>query len=310
MTRSPSTDPFPDGYIRFERFRNAVSAPSLIQVSETVSLETLHLSGPTPALVFVHGGLGSLWNPYPQLHAFRGERELVTYSLAGNGQSSPPPEQSVDGHVANLRALLDELGVEKPVVHGHSYGTAIAIEYAKRYPSSGLVLHAGGDHDLTPAWERPFMRLFLFLRLYRLPTHDAVMRRLAYHVGFHEETSRVVVEDFLQSNPMPERREAWETVTGAFWGYDGREDMYRIDVPTLVIHGPADGIVPLEVGRGTASRIGNSVFCRVERTGHIAMIERPAAYNRLLRSLFRTIESDGALDSAVREATESENGSP
>ncbi|WP_167837510.1 alpha/beta fold hydrolase [Halosimplex halophilum] len=275
-------------------------------MSDSVELETLHLSGPDPAIVFVHGGLGSLWNPYPQLAAFEGEHELVTYSLAGNGNSTARPTQSLAGHVSDLRQLLDELQIDQPIVHGHSYGTAVAIEYAKRHPIAGVVLHAGGDHDLTPAWEKPLLRLFLALRLYRIPVNDALIRQLAYTVGFHEETSPAVVEDFLQSNPLPHRRSAWTTVTEGFWGYDGRSTMDQIDVPTLVIHGPADGIVPVEVGRDTAIRIPKGVFCRVERTGHVAMIERPDAYNTLIRALVTAIRETLNLDAALSSHLECE----
>ncbi len=42
--------------------------------------------------------------------------------------------------------------------------------------------------------------LFLVLRLYRGPVNDGLIRQLAYTVGFHEDTSRAVIEDFLQSN--------------------------------------------------------------------------------------------------------------
>lgn len=292
---------FPTGYVPFDDVRESIPAPTRVPVSESVALETLHLDGPGPALVFVHGGLGSLWNPYPQLAAFDGEREVVTYALAGNGNSTTRPEQSLAGHVADLRRLLDELDVERPIVHGHSYGTAIALEYVKRHPTAALVLHGGGDHDLTPAWEKPLLRLCLALRLYRLPANDALVRQLAYSVGFHEETSRGVVEDFLGSNPLPRRRSAWTTVTEAFWGYDGRSDIDRIQVPTLVIHGPGDGVVPLEVARTTASRIPESVFCRMERTGHVAMIERPSAYNQLLRALIGTVQNGTDLETSVRD---------
>ncbi|MFC6989789.1 alpha/beta fold hydrolase [Haloplanus sp. GCM10025708] len=124
------------------------------------------------------------------------------------------------------------------------------------------MLHAGEDHDLTPAWEKPLLRLFLALRLYHLPANDAFIRQLAYSVGFHERTDEAVVEDFLQSNPLPRRRSAWTTVTEAFWGYDGRPDIERVDVPTLVIHGPADGIVPVDMARETVRRLPDSVFCQ------------------------------------------------
>lgn len=291
----------PADYVPFATVRAALPDPTRIALGNGIELETLHVPGPSPPLVFVHGGLGSLWNPYPQLAALEGERELVTYDLAGNGNSSTRPTQSLSGHVADLVALLDELGICRPIVHGHSYGTALAIEFAKRHPTAGIVLHAGGDHDLTPSWEKPLLRLFLALRLYRLPTNDALLRALAHRVGFHEATSAAVVADFLQSNPPPRRRSAWRTVTDAFWGYDGRADIHLVDVPTLVIHGPADGIVPLAVARGTARRLPDSLCCRVQRTGHVSMIERPRAYNRLLRGLLDAVQLDRSLQVAVRE---------
>lgn len=242
------------------------------------------------------------------LTLFKGRHKLVTYALAGNGESTTRQEQTLSGHVSNLANLLDELDIECPIVHGHSYGTALAIEYAKRNPTAGLVLHTGGDHDLTPTWEKPLLRLFLALQLYKIPANDALIRQLAYSVGFHEGTSRAVVEDFLQSNPLPHRRSAWTTVTEAFWGYDGRPDIERVDAPTLVIHGPADGIVPIERARGTERWIPESVFCRLQRTGHVAMIERPNAYNSLLEALIKTVREDRDLEMTVRESVD-ENGS-
>ena len=65
-----STSPFPPGYVRFDDVRTSLPEPRRVQVSESVELETIHMDGSDPAVVFVHVGLGSLWNPYPQLHAF------------------------------------------------------------------------------------------------------------------------------------------------------------------------------------------------------------------------------------------------
>jgi pimeloyl-ACP methyl ester carboxylesterase len=89
-----------------------------LQVHLTAKIKN-YLAGLGPfGRVFVHGGLGSLWNPYPQLAAFEGDHELVTYSLAGNGNSAVRPTQSLAGHVSDLRHLLDELQIEQPIVHG------------------------------------------------------------------------------------------------------------------------------------------------------------------------------------------------
>lgn len=296
MFRSdPSTEGFPEGYVEFDRVREALPDPEMADVSGSVTLEALHLPGPGPAIVFVHGGLGSLWNPYPQLYHLRGEQSLLTYALAGNGRSSQRPEQSIEGHVEDLWNLVDHYTLDRPIVHGHSYGAAIAIEYAKNHPCRGLVLHGGGDHDLTPAWEKPLMQMFMGLRLYRVFPEHALMRALARWAACHEDTSDALVEDFLQSNPMPRRRSAWKTVTEAFWGYDGRKDIGRVETPALVIHGPADRIVPMDVARETAHRLPTGVFHAMERAGHVATAERPAEYNRLLRLFIDVVQHERAL---------------
>lgn len=68
---------FPAGYVRFDRVRTSLPEPEIAHVSTSVALETLHLPGPDPPIVFVHGGLGSLWSPYSQLYHLRGEQTLL-----------------------------------------------------------------------------------------------------------------------------------------------------------------------------------------------------------------------------------------
>lgn len=303
------TTELPPGYVPPERAREALPDPEPVRVSGDVTLETLHVSGPDPTLVFVHGGLGSLWDPYPQLHALRGDRRLVTYSLAGNRNSSDRPAHTLDGHVTDLENLLDELGVEQPVVHGHSYGTNVAIEYAQRNPVSGLVVASGGDHDLSAAFEPQVLAAVRTLRLYRLPKPTPLVGRLVSAAACHPETPRSVATDFAEANPIPDRRSAY-AVQRAFHGYDGRDDHDRIDAPTLVVHGAADDVVSKAVGEGTADRIPGAVFHCLDGAGHLPFIERPAAYEHLLRALFDAVEGGQTLDSAVSERVGASGDSP
>lgn len=287
----------PRGDVAFEDVRASLPATERIAVSGQVALETLQVPGPAPTIVFVHGGLGSLWNPYPQLDAFAGETGLVSYALAGNGDSTDRPEHTLDGHVSDLAALLDELGVDDPIVHGHSYGTTVAIEYAQRHPVSGLVLAGGGAYDLTAAFERPLLAAVLALRLYRLPLPAWLTRRaMAAAVG--PDTPDHVVADAAASNPLPRRRSAYEAPR-AFRGYDGRGDLDRIDAPALVVHGSADEVVPPEVGRSTAEQLTRGVFAPIPDAGHLPMVERPAAHNGLLSALVETVRTGTDLAQTV-----------
>jgi hypothetical protein len=84
----------------------------------------------------------------------------------------------------------------------HSYGAAVALEYAKRYEVEGLVLTGGADHELTPSWERLLLTLILTPRLY-LPTNDTLIRQLCHRVGFHESTPESA--SWTHSNPIRHR---------------------------------------------------------------------------------------------------------
>ena len=99
-----------------------------------VELDVKDRAGVGPALVLLHDGLGSvgLWRSVPQaLHETTGRR-VVTYSRAGYGHSGPasmPRRVDYMHHEADvvLPAVLAALGIERPVLVGHSDGGSIAL---------------------------------------------------------------------------------------------------------------------------------------------------------------------------------------
>jgi pimeloyl-ACP methyl ester carboxylesterase len=105
-------------------------------------LECIRISGTrrAPTLVFLHEGLGSvaLWKDFPARVARATGCPALVYSRAGYGRSSPAalPRAPDYMHVEALTvlpALLDRLGIDDPVLIGHSDGASIAL------------LHAGSD---------------------------------------------------------------------------------------------------------------------------------------------------------------------
>ena len=131
---------------------------NLIQINAT-ALEIRAIAAPagTPAaapLVFLHEGLGSvaMWRDWPdQLCASTGRAGLV-WSRRGYGRSSPVPDVRGSGRLAPdymhrearevLPALLARLGIERPVLVGHSDGGTIALLHASRFPVSACVVMA------------------------------------------------------------------------------------------------------------------------------------------------------------------------
>jgi pimeloyl-ACP methyl ester carboxylesterase len=113
-------------------------------IVDGVDLDVEDRPGDAPAIVLLHEGLGSigLWRSIPAALHEATERRTVTFSRAGYGHSGPVPlprPLTYMHHEADvvLPALLAALGVERPVLVGHSDGASIAL------------LHAGAGHAVA-----------------------------------------------------------------------------------------------------------------------------------------------------------------
>lgn len=118
---------------------------------EYVRLPSSHPREGAPAIVFLHEGLGSIsmWRDFPQQVADATGCEAIVYSRAGYGRSDPatlPRAVSYmhDEGLAVLPALLDELGLDKPILLGHSDGGSISLLCAggTDTPLAGIVVMA------------------------------------------------------------------------------------------------------------------------------------------------------------------------
>jgi pimeloyl-ACP methyl ester carboxylesterase len=116
-------------------------------------LETVRYDGDaaSPAIVLLHEGLGSisLWRDFPQRLSERTGRTVLAYSRYGYGRSEVLRERRMPDYMHHegevvLPELLAQLGIERPVLFGHSDGASIALIYAGAYPGAvrALVLEA------------------------------------------------------------------------------------------------------------------------------------------------------------------------
>ncbi|MGL1835046.1 alpha/beta fold hydrolase [Rhodocyclaceae bacterium SMB388] len=101
---------------------------------EYLRLPSAHPRGDAPAIVFLHEGLGSvsMWRDFPQRVADATGCEAVVFSRAGYGRSDPAPLPREVSYMHDegeqvLPALLARLGVDAPILFGHSDGASIAL---------------------------------------------------------------------------------------------------------------------------------------------------------------------------------------
>ena len=114
-------------------------------------METLDLAGDDGRgpLVLLHEGLGSvlLWRGLPERLAEATGRRTVAFSRFGHGESGPPPKPRTPAFMHEearevLPELLTALGIERPVLVGHSDGASIALLYAAEHDVEALALLA------------------------------------------------------------------------------------------------------------------------------------------------------------------------
>ncbi|MFN2199416.1 MAG: alpha/beta fold hydrolase [Anaerolineales bacterium] len=213
---------------------------------------------PLGTMVFLHGFGGDARQWRYQLREFSVKNRVVALDLRGHGQSDRPAAgYSMDRLLDDVIAALDVLGIAgKFVLIGHSFGGAIAAEFAVQYPEriSQLILIAtAGEFHLNP----------LYRTAMKLPTQ--VLRQL-----------NRPTRNWLQAPPEILRRMYYDTLRD----WRGWKLFEQISVPTLVIRGHRDTVFEKEHFVGVTQTIPNADEVNVGYSGHMVMIERRDAVNR------------------------------
>jgi pimeloyl-ACP methyl ester carboxylesterase len=111
-----------------------------------LELLDIHREDGKPALVLLHEGLGSvgLWRGFPERLAAATNTRTVAFSRYGHGQSDAPPRPRTPAFMHEeahevLPELLAKLGIQSPILVGHSDGASIALIYAAHHPVAAVV---------------------------------------------------------------------------------------------------------------------------------------------------------------------------
>lgn len=95
--------------------------------------------GSPEAIVLVHGWASSIATWGHQLPALSSRARVLAVDLPGHGRSKPPEAgYSMRGFADAVAAAMDDAGVPRGVIVGHSNGTPVALEFARRYPDRAL----------------------------------------------------------------------------------------------------------------------------------------------------------------------------
>ncbi|HWH95668.1 MAG TPA: alpha/beta hydrolase [Baekduia sp.] len=247
-------------------------------------------------IVFVHGLSGSWQNWLENLPFFaaRGYR-CVAMDLPGFGASELPAQKiSIAGYAASVDALLRELGVMHAVVVGNSMGGFVGLELAIAFgtwvdklvlvSAAGLSIeHQRNDHVLDLL--RRTQNVLAMGTGWLASKSDALARRprsrramLGIVAAHPERLPGPLVAEQLRGSGKPGFVDALDALSH----YPIRDRLGRITAPTLVVWGADDMLVPVRDAWELGSLIPHARVVVYEDTGHVAMLERPEAFNTLV----------------------------
>lgn len=244
-----------------------------------------------PLVVLLHGIGGGRegWASTGAALAAVGFRALAV-DQPGYGLTPAVEPFDLAGMAAAVQRLIDWAGDRSAVVVGHSMGGMVAQELVARAPQavSALVL-AGTSPAFGPSdgeWQRSF-------RAARFAPLDAGcgMAGLAETlvpsmVAASAEPARVAAAKALMAG-VPEA--TYRRALAALLRFDRRPNLPKIAVPTLVVTGDEDRTASPEVARRMAERIPGAQVRILPATGHLLMLERPAAFDAALLDFLRTL---------------------
>jgi pimeloyl-ACP methyl ester carboxylesterase/DNA-binding CsgD family transcriptional regulator len=219
-----------------------------------------------------------LWETVAEGHT------LVRYDRLGVGMSDRDvrgDDLTLDGEVALLRCVLDELGLDQAALVGGSSGGVAAIAFAARFPERVSRLLLYGAYADGPAITSQKVR-------------ESVVATVRSHWGLG---SRLLADIFLGDTTSAEqermaryqRAAASPEIAAALlefvYSNDVRGDLAQVRAPTLVVHRRGDRAIPYRLGRELAAAIPGATLIPLDGSAHFPWAGDWRAAARALRSV-------------------------
>ncbi len=253
----------------------------------------LHVKGAgpkdAPALVLLHGSDASLHTFDPWIDRLKDRRRVVAIDLPGHGLTGKAPKGDYTRAAMRdaIDAALDMLEIQRFALAGHSMGGGLAwlyaLDHADRLDALILIAPVGWrDETAVPQSNDPWL-----VHLLRTSWGRGLVRYAPVRGLIEGGLKHVVADKTSVTKAMVDRYEALTRRAGNRDATLARavlrepphpiERIQEIAVPTLVMQGDADPVVPLKHAQGFAGAIPGARIEILENVGHIPMEEAPDA---------------------------------
>ena len=268
-----------------------------------------------PVMVFIHGWAGSAkyWNS--TANALSEQFDCLLYDLRGFGRSygkptvaevsesfveseSSPRESTAlkeltyerEEYANDLAALLDKLQLERVYINAHSMGASVATLFLNRYPhrAERAILTCSGVFEYDEKAFKDFHKFGGYVVKFRpkwlgkIPFVDRMFMARFLHRPISAFERQAFLEDFLSAD--------YDAALGTIFTSVSKtasevmpEEFARLSVPTLLVAGEYDKIIPAEMGRQAAGLNNNIKFVVIPNTAHFPMLEDAVTYLQQVR---------------------------
>ena len=264
--------------------------------------------GAGPPILCLHGGPGmdsayffpdpGVWGP--GLRALAEHHHVVTYDQRGCGRSGAPEAESplaLSHHVEDVERVRVALGLGRPALLAHSFGTVIAILYALHHPAAVEALVLSGCSP-TRAFHDGYRRAVAeeldpgararLAELQKEPLTDEAMRERFAHAL-----------DLYFDRPPDEARRGWllenvrfsarvnRSVAVDLGTYDLTPALPHLRAPALVVYGERDRVVRPEYQLQLRGRLLSARFVAFGESGHFPFLEEPEPFAAVVQYFLR-----------------------
>ena len=216
------------------------------------------------SLVLIHGAAGSHLDWPGDLRRLT-DASVFAIDLPGHGRSSGPARSTISEYAEDILEIVNTVGVQRQILVGFSMGSAIALMAALR---SGSFL--GG---LALIGSAPRLQVSPVLLENLAINSDAALQFIIKYSWSKNAPDLIVDRAREQLSKVPTATIMSDYV--ACNGFDIKDQLALIKVPTLVISASNDRMTPPRFGQALAAGIPNSRMFTIADAGHMVILEKP-----------------------------------
>jgi pimeloyl-ACP methyl ester carboxylesterase len=261
-------------------------------------------AGAGPVLLLLHGIAGSSETWVPAMRLLQRDYTVIAPDFLGHGASAKPPgDYSLGNYAAGLRDFLDMLEVDRASVVGQSYGGGVALQFAYQFPErcERLALVDAGGLGREVSWLLRLVTLpgaeYVLPGLFLAPVRDWGNSILSFFKdrGIRSDRATEMWRSF-GSLTDPANRAAFVRTMRAVIEPGGQavsasDRLYLAqEMPTLIVWGDRDKIIPVSHAHKTHEAMPNSRLEILEGVGHFPHVEDPVRFVEILVDFLRTTE--------------------